>query len=132
MKRTTSLISLTVLIPLIASTLVLLEAGSAQADQHAGLGATCWARPFTRHKTGGWNVCRTVPEQQYPGVHAFAAPKLIVKECRDLNALDEGCAHGSCCYPQCQKVAVCIGPTPNRIGTDQSGEETWNGQRNEE
>jgi len=90
--------------------------GSAWASlaQAEGLGVTCWARPVSLHRVHKHNVCFRVPETQYPGINGLAARPLTIKQCQDANALDPGCEHGACCYPQCEKVTTCLGLTPNK------------------
>lgn len=85
---------------------------TAQAE---GIGATCWAKPFTAHKTGGYNVCRTVPDTQFPGLNMIAARSLTIKKCEEENAMDYGCSEGKCCFQQCKQVANCIYGTPNIV-----------------
>jgi hypothetical protein len=100
--------------------LVVLEIITSPPAHAHGLGATCWARPFTAHRDNpSMNMCSPVGETQYPGINGFAGKALVIEECQRRNALDYGCAHGECCFPQCARVAICLWPTPNSVGPDE-------------
>ncbi len=82
-----------------------------------GLGATCWARPYSANRYDHTsNMCQVVGETQFPGpINSLGAKPNIIKMCIEKNALDYGCDHeGGCCATQCERVAVCLYLTPNK------------------